>query len=104
MKITFEELLSEKTWLHKEMLTSLSFDLIDKASEDGFYDVKLLINGVEMEPKIFNDIVNGIERYVDAEAEQLLNEKLENIKYKINLLDELFSSASEKIKDEFNLI
>ena len=46
MKVTFQEVLSRKTWLQKEMLNSLTGDNITKASEDQFYDVKLLINGI----------------------------------------------------------
>ena len=76
MKVTFQEVLSRKTWLQKEMLNSLTGDIITKASEDQFYDVKLLINGIEIEPNIFNDIMNGIEKYVDAEAKELVKIKL----------------------------
>ena len=57
MKITFEELLSKKEWLHSELLNSLPHEIVSKASEDQFYDVKLVINGVEVEPKMYNDIM-----------------------------------------------
>ncbi len=103
MKVTFQEVLSRKTWLQKEMLNSLTGDIITKASEDQFYDVKLLINGIEIEPNIFNDIMNGIEKYVDAEAKELVKIKLEKAEYKIRKLDELISEASDKIREEFDL-
>lgn len=103
MKVTFQEVLSGKTWLQKEMLNSLTGDIITKASEDQFYDVKLVINGVEIEPNIFNDIMNGIEKYIDAEAKELVKIKLEKAEYKIRKLDELISDASDKIREEFDL-
>ena len=103
MKVTFQEVLSRKTWLQKEMLNSLTGDIITKASEDQFYDVKLVINGVEIEPKIFNDIMNGIEKYIDAEAKELVKIKLEKAEYKVRKLDELISDASDKIREEFDL-
>ena len=103
MKVTFQEVLSRKTWLQKEMLNSLTGDIITKASEDQFYDVKLLINGIEIEPNIFNDIMNGIEKYVDAEAKELVKIKLEKAEYKIRKLEELISEASDKIREEFDL-
>jgi len=103
MKVTFQEVLSRKTWLQKEMLNSLTGDIITKASEDQFYDVKLVINGVEIEPNIFNDIMNGIEKYIDAEAKEIVKIKLEKAEYKIRKLDELISEASDKIREEFDL-
>lgn len=103
MKITFEELLSRKEWLHTELLNSLNGDLITKASEDGFYQVKLLVNGVELEPKLFNKIVNNIENYIDEQAKSLIKEKLVEAENKVRKLSELFDKVAYKIKDEFNL-
>lgn len=37
MKITFEELLSRKEWIHSEMMKSLTEDLLLKANKDRFY-------------------------------------------------------------------
>lgn len=103
MKITFEQVLSESDWLQKEMLISLPFEVIDKASKDQFYDVKLLINDVEVEPKAFNDIMNKIEEYIDREARILVNEKLNEADLKVRKLVDMIETASGNIIDEFNL-
>jgi hypothetical protein len=103
MKITFEEALSRKEWLHTELMNSLTGDLITQASEDRFYDVKLLVNGVELEPELFNKIVNNIEKYIDEQAKSLVREKLEEAENKVRRLSELFDEVAYKIKDEFNL-
>ena len=103
MKITFEETLSGKEWLHKELMESLTGDIIIKASKDQFYDVKLLVNGVELEPTFYNKLVNNIEKYIDAEAKSLVRQKLEAAEEKSRKLSELIDAAKNNIIDEFNL-
>ena len=60
MKITFDETLSRKEWIHRELMESLTDEVISKAANDRFYEVKLLVNGIELEPNFFNDLVNNI--------------------------------------------
>ena len=103
MKITFEETLSRKEWLHKELMASLTGDIISKAREDQFYDVKLLVNGVELEPNFYNKLVNNICKYIDAEAKSLVLQKLEEVEKKSKKLSELIESAKNSIINEFNL-
>lgn len=103
MRITLEETLSTKDWLHAELMNSLTVDLINKAHEDRFYEVKLLVNGVELEPQLFNKIVNNIERYIDEQAKSLVREKFEEAENKVRIISELFEEAANKIKYEFNL-
>ena len=103
MKVTFQEVLSRKEWLQRELLNSLTGEMITKASEDQFYDIKLLVNGVELEPQIFNDIMNGVEKYIDGEAKALLKYQLEKAECKIKKLDELINEAADKIRSEFGI-
>lgn len=103
MKITFEEVLSEKEWLHKELMNSLTSDIITKAMEDRFYDVKLMINGEEVEPKLYNDIITNIDKYISEEAKLIVRDKLEEAFIKSNRLNEIINDVSEKIIDEFDL-
>ena len=103
MKITFKDVLSKQEWLHKELMNSLTGDVIVKASNDRFYEVKLLVNGIELEPKFFNDLVNNIGKYIDAEAEKLAAEKIAKISERQNILLNVIGEAIYKIKDEFNI-
>ena len=103
MKITFEETLSRKEWLHKELMSSLTGDIITKATEDQFYDVKLLVNGVELEPTFYNRLVDNIEKYIDAEAKSLVHQKLVEAVNKSRKLTEIIEAAKNSIIDEFNL-
>mgnify|MGYP003544360237 CR=1 FL=1 len=103
MRITFRETLSRKEWIHKELMESLTGDIITKASEDQFYDVKLLVNGVELEPAFYNRLVNNIEKYIDVEAKSLVRQKLEDAEEKSRKLSELIDAAKNSIIDEFNL-
>lgn len=103
MKITFKDVLSKQEWLHKELMNSLTGDVIVKASNDRFYEVKLLVNGIELEPTFFNDLVNNIGKYIDAEAEKLAAEKIAKISERQNILLNVIDEAIYKIKDEFNI-
>ena len=103
MKITFDETLSRNEWLHRELMNSLTGEVITKASEDRFYEVKLLVNGIELEPQLFNKIVNNIEKYIDEQAKLLVREKLVEAENKIRKLSEMIDEVSYKIIEEFNL-
>jgi uncharacterized protein YllA (UPF0747 family) len=103
MKITFKELLSRKEWLHTELMNSLTSDLVIKASEDQFYEVKLLVNGIDLEPQLFNSIMNNVEKYIENQAKSLITEKLEEADNKARKLSELIDEVSEKIKNDFDL-
>jgi len=104
MKITFEEALSRKEWLHTELMYSLTNNLITQARGDGFFDVKLLVNGIELEPQVFNKMVNNIENYINEQAKSLVRNKLEEAENKVRKLSEMFDAVADKIKDELILI
>lgn len=103
MKITFEELLSRKEWLHVELMNSLTGDIIEQASEDRFYDLKLLVNGIELEPNFYNKLINNIDKYIDEQAKSLIREKLEEAENKVRKISEMFDEIAYRLKDEFNL-
>jgi hypothetical protein len=107
MKVTFEETLTRKEWLHKELMNSLTGEVITKASKDQFYDVKLLVNGIELEPVFFNKIMNNLESFIEGEAQELFKQKYEQkydaIERKLNFLNELLKETNEKFKDEMGL-
>ena len=99
MEITSKELLEEKNWLNSEILSSLTNEVFEKVkSIDGVfhYDIKLLVNGIELEPKLLKDLLENVEEYIDKEANaQLLdkhNEKLEKI-------ENLYESFKKKMMD-----
>ena len=103
MKITFEEVLSNEDWIHKELLNSLDGDTISNAAKDGAYEVQLLVNGTKLEPKFFNDLVNNIEKYVDAQAKQLVENKLYEAERKAQKLEEMIKQATDDIREEFDI-
>lgn len=107
MKITFEEVLSGKKWVEAELLRSLPVEVIEKAMNDQFYEVKLLVNGIEVEPKFFNDLVGNIEKYVDDTAASLIYDKIGEIKEKLqnkmNKLETILNDASDELIKEMNL-
>jgi len=74
MKITFSELLSTTEWLHTELLESLTGEAFLQASKDQFYEVKLLVNGIELEPQLLNRIFKNIEKHIDEQAKSLVRE------------------------------
>ncbi len=103
MKITFEQTLSRKEWIHKELLNSLDGETISKAQKEGAYEVKLLVNGNELEPKFFNDLVSNIAKYVEKEAKEMIEEKLFEAEQKAIKLEEMIKLATEQIRDEFGI-
>lgn len=104
MKITFDEINHEKKWIHSELLNSLTHEVIEAAQDDQYYDVKLLVNGIELEPVFFNSLMSGISKYIEAEVENMVSDKLTVLKNKMARLDEILSAATGNIVEEFNLI
>ena len=103
MKVTFEEIRSKKSWLQRELLGSLTGELISKAAEDGFYDIQLSVNGVLIEPALFNKIMDNIEHYIDSEAKFLVAEKLDEAGQKANDLNNLIQNITDNIRETYKL-
>lgn len=100
MKITSEDLLSKKEWIHSELLESIDFNKVEISN---VYDVKLLVNGVEFEPNLFNNIMNNIEKHIISEARSLIVEKFPSINEKTRVLHELIDAAKNSIINEFDI-
>ena len=49
MKIKFEEIKKRKQWIHRELLRSLDNDTINNARSKGEFDVKIVVNGTELD-------------------------------------------------------
>lgn len=95
-----------KNWLCEELLSSLTTEVIvsGRTEKDLIYDVKLLVNGIELEPVLLNRLYNGIEEIIDREAEILANNKLADALADVNSLTEVIKEAEYKIREKFNII
>ena len=112
MKITSKDLVSGtrgkvKDWVCEEILSSLTDETIHspvKTDEDGMvYEVKLLINGVEVELKLLQRIYEGIEKIVDDEAAIIADNKLKEALHSIDMLHNIVKEAEYKIREQFNI-
>lgn len=112
MKITSKELVSGirggvKDYICEEILSSLTSETIHspiETEEDGMvYEVKLLINGIEVEPKLLQRIYAGIEKIVDDEAAIIADNKLKEALHSIDMLHGVIKEAEYKIREQFNI-
>ena len=112
MKITSKELVSGirggvKDYICEEILSSLTSETIHspiETEEDGhIYEVKLLINGIEVEPKLLQRIYAGIEKIVDDEAAIRADNKLKEALHSIDMLHGVIKEAEYKIREQFNI-
>lgn len=101
MRITFDQIIERKEWLHREILSSMTPELIEKAAKDRFYDVTLLLNGIEVDTNLFNDILNNIEKYIDTQARILITEKYQEAEDKARKLHEMVDAVTKSINDDF---
>jgi hypothetical protein len=109
-----ENLESGKEWLIHEVLQTLS-DVPETTMEGikmkGNVNVQIMLDGVVMEPKLLSDIYTNIEKYIDIEAnlllERLLDQKMEEIDAKFSAalepLEKIVHLTKEKIKKDFNI-
>jgi Zn-dependent oligopeptidase len=104
MKIKFDEILAnKKDWLHQELLASATNEVIDLAKEKAEYDVKLLINGIEVEPKLLTKIIENLDAYIANRAKNMLLTKLKDAENEVHELVEAISAAKSNIIDKFKL-
>lgn len=95
MLINFKDALSQKTWLKKELMQSLNDEcFINLPEGQDWWDVKLVVNGIDVEPVWFNSIMTKLEEHIEAEAKKMFKEHLEEIQDKLNektkkLLDDI---------------
>ena len=114
MLISSKELLNgikgeAKNWLCEEILHSLNNETIhsENIGEDGYiYDIKLLVNGIAIEPKLLNKLLEGIESIIDREAKALIsnriNESVETFETKLhNIIEEVKETAND-LKESLN--
>jgi len=102
MRITFDQIIERKEWLHREILSSMTPELIEKAANDRFYDVTLFLNGIEVDTNLFNDILNNIEKYIDTRARILITEKYQEAEDKARKLHEMVDAVTKSINDNFS--
>lgn len=101
MIISTQEIIKAGSWIGREILRSIDpKDIIPGTSE---YDIKILINGKEYEPKLLEDMLQNVEKYIDQEAEHVAKEKFEEARMKMFELDEVIQEAIDKIKTKFRL-
>jgi len=103
VKITFDEVLSRNEPIQRELLNSLPLDIVEKAMDDGFYNIKILINGIEVEPKIFNDIMNRLEERIQSEAKSYVQNKLQEAENEAHKLQQMVKDVQFKIMETYQL-
>ena len=67
------------------------------------YDIKLVINGIEVEPRLLDRLYNGIEKIVDREAAMIADEKLKDALGSVDVLREVIKEAEYKIREKFDI-
>ncbi len=102
MIITFDEA-RDDGWLNRCLMCSLTNEAIESGREKREFDVKLLVNGIELEPKLLGDLLKNVEKYIDNEAKELANEKLKTSLLKVRKLEEMIDEVCYKIRDEFEV-
>jgi hypothetical protein len=112
MRITSKDLVGKtrgkvRDWICEEVLSSLTDETIyspTQNDEDGHvYEIKLVINGIEVEPKLLQRLYDGIEKIVDDEAAIIADNKLKDALSSIDTLHEVIKEAEYKIRDKFNI-
>lgn len=104
MKISIENLIEQKNWLHVELIKSFTPEFMKIITDFTELDVKFMVNDIEIEPVLFTDLVNNIEKYIDKEAIKLSVKKLHSVQEKIRILHEIIEEATDKIKEDFELL
>lgn len=91
------------SWVHDELFQSMPVEVINKANETGEFDIKLVVNGIDIDPKLLNYVLNNIEKIVNDKAKGLVLEKLEDAENEAYKLLETVREARGEIIEKYKL-
>lgn len=104
-----EDTKTDNYWLYRCLMRSMSTEMIEKTRNKGKdedkdnFDVKLIINGVEVEPTFLQDLVKNVVKHIDESADDLMKKKFQEAKQRLWRLDEIVDDACSAIRKEFNI-
>ena len=75
MKITFKEAIGVNDLLHITLMNCLTAEVINSARETEEYDVKLVVNGFDLDPTTLNLFQEKAEEWIETEAKKIAAEK-----------------------------
>ncbi len=103
MIISFKEIRNKKgDNLRKELYQSLTDDVLINRSKKGSYeiDVKLIVDGVELDPKLLHSLISNIEEFIEDKANEIILNRMNDIEYKkMKELEDIVTEAVIKVRD-----
>jgi len=103
----YGEVAAENEWLFHEIMSSLPAEVIEQANQRREFNVLLSIDNIIVEPQLLNEILTNIDKYISDLAEKKVHDKLRELENRFQVifgpLEEATKSATEKIREEFNL-
>ena len=103
MEITTKDLIEKNTWLNSEVLQSLPIDYSINSEYKDRLDVKLIINGTEVEASLYNDLLDNIEKHIDKQARSIILDDLEEAHDEVYKLKRAVEEAKNNIIRRFEL-
>lgn len=98
MKLSLEDLRKRGIGFGQEILLSMKNESVANVAQNGYVDVKLIIDGIECEPTLLKDLLSNIDYYVKAEAQKLLYSELIEAKESANKLKSIIDDTIENIE------
>lgn len=98
MKLSLEDLRKRGIGFGQEILLSMKNESVANVAQNGYVDVKLIIDGIECEPTLLKELLSNIEYYVKAEAQKLLYSELLEAKESANKLKSIIDDTIENIE------
>jgi hypothetical protein len=84
-------------------MNSLTGECIESGREKQQYEVKLLVNGIELEPKLLEDLILNVVKHIDIEALKVADDKLKDALHDVEDLNDIIKEVSYKIRDKFDI-
>jgi ribosome biogenesis GTPase A len=75
MKIPFKDAIGKNDLLHIALMNCLTPEVIDSAREKEEYEVRLVVNGVDLDPTTLNLFQDKAEEWVETRAKEIAAEK-----------------------------
>lgn len=75
MKISFQDAIHKNDLLHIALMNCLTPEVIESAREAEEYDVKLVVNGVELDPTTLNLFQDKAEEWIETRGKEIAAEK-----------------------------
>lgn len=103
MKITFDDAISKDDLLHIALVDCLTPEILDSAMESREYEVKLVVNGFELDPKVLNLFHEKADEWIETRAKEMAAAKFHEAAREAEIFAKMVNDMKNSLIEKYNI-